>query len=103
MIFLQSITFKNLTLITNNFESFMKSIKIGKSILVSDDLLPANKDIIFLSFEIKFDKSVFDLILFSSNGCPTNVFLMFSLFLDNESRLISFIAYTLLVSISIPL
>ena len=52
---------------------------MGKSILVSDDLLPANKDIIFLSFLIKLDKSVFALLVFSSNGCPTNVLLIFSL------------------------
>ena len=57
----------------------VKSIKIGKSILVSDALLPANKDIILLSFLIIFDKSVFALLFFSSNGWPTNVFLIFSL------------------------
>ncbi len=52
---------------------------MGKSIIVSDDLLPANKDIIFLSFLIKFDKSVFALFFFSSKGCPTNVLLIFYL------------------------
>ena len=35
---------------------------MGKCILISEDLLPANNDIIFLSFFIKLDKSVFALL-----------------------------------------
>ena len=46
---------------------------------VSDVRLPANKDIIFLFSLIIFDKFVLTFSLFSSKGCPTKVFLIFSL------------------------
>ena len=57
----------------------MKSHKIGNRTLVSDFLLPANIDIIFLSSLINEDKSILDLLSCSSNGCPTKVFGIFSL------------------------
>ena len=46
----------------------MKFTKMGKRIFVSDDLLPANTDIIFLLSSIILDRFVLMFSLFSSKG-----------------------------------
>ena len=61
-----------------NTKNLIKFNKIGKRTLVSDFLLPGNKDIIFLSLEIKLFNDVTTLSFFSIKGCPTKVFLIFS-------------------------
>ena len=65
----------------------MKSNKIGKRIFISEVRLPANTDIIFLLSSIILDKSVLMFCLFSTNGCPTKVLLIFSLSKDFFSKL----------------
>ena len=60
------------------FINLIKLNKIGKRTFISDFLLPGNKDIIFLSLEIKLSSDVIKLSFFSIKGCPTKVFLIFS-------------------------
>ena len=50
------------------FINLIKSHKIGNKTLVSDFLLPANIEIIFLSLFINEDKSILDLLSCSSKG-----------------------------------
>ena len=52
---------------------------MGKRIFTSEDLLPQQREIIFLSFEIILDKSILFLISISNKGWPTKVFGIFSL------------------------
>jgi hypothetical protein len=46
----------------------IKSIKIGKSIFTSENLLPQKREIIFLLFEIISDKSILFLVSISNKG-----------------------------------
>src|SRR6056300_1177399 len=67
-----------LKIISLLFISLTKSNNIGKRTLVSDLRLPGKIDIIFLFLGKKSFKTVLTLSFFSINGCPTNVFLIFS-------------------------